>query len=134
MPVTFGHINIRTSRLDETIAFYRALFDFTVGEAATMADQTGNAWLFDSEGWPVIHLNALRDGDDFDPARRSALDHVAFNCPDLPDMRRRLAAIGADYREAQSRVPGMTQINVHDPNGVKVELTFGADTVRRLPD
>lgn len=131
MGVSFGHINIRTSRLAETIDFYRTVLGLEPGDAATMADQSGNAWLFDEGGAPIIHLNAPKAGEAIDPAVTGALDHVAFNCDDMAAMQMRLGKAGIAYDVFETRVPGLVQINLRDPNGVKVELAFGAEAARR---
>jgi catechol 2,3-dioxygenase-like lactoylglutathione lyase family enzyme len=131
MAVTIGHINIRTERLEETIAFFGAVFGFTRGDAATMPSQDGNAWLFDDMGTPLIHLNRPRAGAASGSTADGALDHVAFNCDDLPAMRARLEAAGIAYTEVQTRVPGLVQLNCTDPNGVRLELAFGHEAAQR---
>jgi catechol 2,3-dioxygenase-like lactoylglutathione lyase family enzyme len=130
MLLRIGHINIRTPALEETLAFYEAVLGLRRGPAATMSDQSRNAWLFDEAGRAVIHVNMPPDGAaPLTPG--GVLDHVAFDCDDLAGMRGRLQALGLPFRERETRVPGLTQINLHDPNGVKLELTFGADAARR---
>lgn len=125
-----GHVNIKTPDFAETMRFWEAAFGLVRGPAATMASQEGNAWLHSPDGRPLIHVNTLAPGDERDPALVSRLDHVAFDCSDLPGTRARLEETGIAYQLIETRVPGLIQINVRDPNGIKVELTFGHETVR----
>jgi catechol 2,3-dioxygenase-like lactoylglutathione lyase family enzyme len=123
-----GHINIRTPLLEETLAFYEQLFDLMRGPAATMADQTRNAWLHDRDGRAIIHVNM--PGPD-EPAiaagSPSRLDHVAFDIADLAGMEARLTARDIPYRRLASRIEGLTQLVLRDPNGVVLELAHGTD-------
>jgi catechol 2,3-dioxygenase-like lactoylglutathione lyase family enzyme len=127
-----GHINIRTPLFAETMAFFERLFDLRRGPAATMADQENNGWLHGADGRPILHINALRADEAARPAGVDGrLDHVAFDCSDLPAMVARLDATGASYTLVDTRVPGLRQINLRDPNGIKIELTFGHEFVRK---
>ncbi|MGN6374107.1 MAG: VOC family protein [Sphingomonas sp.] len=123
-----GHINIRTPLLEETLAFYEALFDLVRGRAATMADQTRNAWLYDRDGRGIIHLNMPGDDEPVPaPGARGRMDHVAFDCRDLEAMEERLRRLCVPYRRRETLVPGLTQIVLRDPNGINLELAFGTD-------
>nr|AGU09953.1 hypothetical protein [uncultured organism] len=128
-----GHINIKTPEFAETMRFWQTVFDLVRGPAATLADEENNAWLHSADGRPIIHVNSLSPGDDRPAGLVNRLDHVAFDCSDLEVMRARLDAAQVTYRVVQTRVPGMVQINLHDPNGIKVELTFGHELVRLAP-
>ncbi len=123
-----GHINIRTPLLEETLAFYEAVFDLVRGRASTMADQSRNAWLYDDDGRAIIHVNMPPEGAPAPPEGPSGrLDHVAFDCRDADAMERRLTALGIAYRRRGTRVPGLTQIVLEDPNGLNLELAFGTE-------
>jgi len=126
-----GHINIRTPLLEETLAFYERLFDLARGPAATMADQSRNAWLYDREGRAIIHVNMPHDGEPV-PAigAHGRMDHVAFDCRDADAMEARLIDAGVPYRRRETRVAGLTQIVLRDPNGINLELAFGTEHAR----
>jgi len=123
--ITLGHINIRTDRLEETCAFYERLLGFRRGVAATAPDPTRNIWLFDAAGNASVHINTFREGEARVAGGGTCLNHVAFNCPDREAMAAQLAADGIPYTVVETVVPGVSQFNLHDPNGVAVELTFG---------
>jgi catechol 2,3-dioxygenase-like lactoylglutathione lyase family enzyme len=123
-----GHINIRTPHLEETLTFYERLFDLVRGPAATMADQSRNAWLYDADGRGIIHVNMPKDGEPVpDPAVRGRMDHVAFDCRDPDAMEARLKAADIPYLRRETRVAGLTQIVLKDPNGIALELAFGTE-------
>lgn len=123
-----GHINIRTPLLEETLAFYEALFDLRRGPALTMADPARSAWLYDGDGRAIIHVNATGAMEAVPPvALRGRLDHVAFDCRDPDEMERRLTARGIAYLRRESRVAGLIQIALRDPNGIGLELAFGTE-------
>lgn len=127
-----GHINIRTPLLEETLAFYETLFDLRRGDALTMADQGRNAWLYDADGRAIIHVNMPGEGESVpEPGTRGRMDHVAFDCRDPDAMEARLGVLGIPYLRRETRVPGLTQIVLNDPNGISLELAFGTDGALR---
>lgn len=130
MLVRIGHFNIRTPHLEATLAFYEEVLGLQRGPAATMTDQTRNAWLFDAQGRAVVHVN-MPGKDEDAPSLGTLLDHVAFDCENLEEMRGHLKQLGVIFVERNSRVSGLSQITLADPNGIKLELTFGTDLVRR---
>src|SRR3546814_18099962 len=56
---------------------------------------------------------------------RGRMDHVAFDCRDPDAMEARLTDLGIAYRRRDTRVAGLTQIVLKDPNGINLELAFG---------
>jgi catechol 2,3-dioxygenase-like lactoylglutathione lyase family enzyme len=119
-----GHVNIRTVKLAETVAFYENVLGFRRGEAPTMDDQSTNAWMYDGEGRPCVHVNSLRPGERLRPGDGSCLDHVAFDCEDEPAVRTTLERAGIPFARKEFPRARLVQLVVHDPNGVKVELSF----------
>jgi catechol 2,3-dioxygenase-like lactoylglutathione lyase family enzyme len=123
-----GHINIRTPLLEETLAFYEALFGLVRGPARTMADDSRNAWLYDRSGRAIIHVNMPHDDEAVPPVgSRGRMDHVAFDCRDPDAMEARLQALAIPYRRRATRIAGLEQIVLVDPNGINLELAFGTD-------
>ena len=76
-------------------------------------------------GDAVIHVNAPLHGE---PPReaglKSRLDHVAFDCTGPEAFAARLKGAGVAFRSSDSEAGGLRQFVLHDPNGLKVELTF----------
>ena len=131
--ITLGHINIRTADIEATCAFYETVLGFRRVIAMTNPDPAQNVWLCDDAGTPSVHVNAFRPGEPVPAEDLSSLHHVAFNCPDRAAMAARLEAAGIGYTVVETRVPGVVQFNLHDPNGVRVELTFGHALMQSPP-
>ncbi len=130
------HVNIRTSLMGESIAFYRDMLGMKVTPAPGMNDTSENAWVVADDGRPVVHLNRVLEGSDFlgDDRDWSALrgsarvHHVAFDCADYDGFRARLsrAALALTFNEVTSI--NLRQIFVHDPNEILIELNFRSPT------
>jgi catechol 2,3-dioxygenase-like lactoylglutathione lyase family enzyme len=116
------HVNIAVpaGQLEALRDFYCAVLGLEVG-ARPAFDRRGY-WLYGTAGSACVHLI------ESDRHRRHEtpghLDHVAFRATDLAGTRRRLDAAGIAYRV--SRIPelDLTQLFLHDPAGVRVELGF----------
>ena len=123
-----GHINIRTPILKETIRFYEELFDLVAGPAQTMGHQEMHAWLYGKDGRAIIHVNMPPEGEVVpEIGARGRMDHVAFDCRDPGAMEARLKEAGHSYLRRETRVPGLTQIVLKDPNGISLELAFDTE-------
>jgi catechol 2,3-dioxygenase-like lactoylglutathione lyase family enzyme len=128
MPVLrLDHVNIRTAKLAETRDFFVSVVG--LAEGPRPAFRFAGHWLYSGDD-PVIHLSALRDGDEAQaPGARSAIDHISFRLTGIAEMRERLARLGVRYDERVVPTNGDHQLFVEDPNGVLVELTFPASDV-----
>jgi catechol 2,3-dioxygenase-like lactoylglutathione lyase family enzyme len=80
-------------------------------------------WLY-SQGQAIVHLYAIGESND---ASTGPLDHISFSASGLDETRASLGAMGIPFEEAP--VPGwpLHQVFLHDPSGLKVELTFSMD-------
>ena len=123
-----GHINVRTTLIEETLTFYENCLGFVRGPAVSAMQRADNVWLYDPQGVPLIHVNGPAGGEAVAPQGSvSRLDHVAFDCSGLRACRSRLTARGVAFHEQALTARHLHQINVLDPNGIKIELTFEAD-------
>ena len=123
-----GHINIRTILIEETLVFYETCLGFVRGPAVSAIQRADNFWLYDPQGVPLIHVNGPMGGEAVAPQGLvSRLDHVAFDCSGLGACRSRLTAQGVAFHEQALTTRNLHQINVLDPNGIKIELTFETD-------
>ena len=126
------HVNIRTSLMGESVAFYRDMLGMKVTIPPGMTDVSDNAWIVSDDGRPVVHLNRAVEGSDFlgDDRDWSALrgsarvHHVAFDCADYDGFRRRLGEAGLALRFNDVTAINLRQIFVHDPNDILIELNF----------
>lgn len=120
-----GHVNIRTPDFDATIDFYERAVGLIAGPAASASMRPQNVWLHDAAGRPIIHVNGPLPGEVANPAGAgSRLDHFAMDCEGLDDCIGRLDAEDIPFERVRIEARGMTQLNIYDPNGIKVELTF----------
>ncbi|RVT89414.1 VOC family protein [Sphingomonas crocodyli] len=132
MPVAaLDHVNVRTTDIAGTLAFYRDVLGMEVVPAPGANDITRSGWVLDTAKRPIIHvgsaeLNYPSDGTHpFTPANGSgAVHHVAIACTDAPDMRRRLEAAGLDVSENAIPSINMLQLFAVDPNGIMLEMNF----------
>ena len=111
------HINISTTRPEETRDFFIKLFDLEEGARPDFAFP--GHWLYLGEQ-AVVHIvgrPAARR-----PSDEAALDHFAFIIDDYDKAIERLDRHGIDYRAVG--VPGTRtrQLFLRDPNQVTIEL------------
>jgi catechol 2,3-dioxygenase-like lactoylglutathione lyase family enzyme len=111
------HINIATTRLQETRDFYVDVLGLTEGERPPF-DFAGH-WLY-AEGFPIVHMQL--SPRDVSPSSHSGLNHAAFQVADLDAVIARLETAGVRYDVFS--VPGtkIRQAFFLDPNGVRLEL------------
>jgi len=113
------HINIGTTRLDETKAFFCDVLGLTEGWRPDFP--FGGAWLYAGDG-AVVHLVALDAAKR--PSNDAALDHFAFRIDDYDDVVRRLEKAGVSFRPIDIPNTPIRQIFIRDLNGVNIELNY----------
>lgn len=127
MPIAdLNHYNLRVPRALHAalVAFYVDVLGFEYRELPFGARKLYWLWV---QGRPLVHLT-LTDEDPAAVARDAApaerVDHIAFSCQDLAAMRAHLEARGVAHVEKHYPEMGVTQVVVHDPAGLKIELNF----------
>ena len=128
MPVTaLHHFTIRCTP-DELPAledFYTRVIRLTVGARPEIP--APGTWLY-ADGQPIVHLYAHLSAPDrpVEPVT-GHVDHISFRSRGLDEMRGHLRAQGVAFAEAP--IPGWAihQLFLHDPRGLKVEMTFWMD-------
>jgi catechol 2,3-dioxygenase-like lactoylglutathione lyase family enzyme len=127
MPVDrIDHVNIRTSDIAATAAFFRDVLGLRVADSPRL-DPARFQWVYAADGAAMVHIT-------IDPAAppsgtagpTGGLDHAAFVCSDLPAMRARLDSLGTEYRVLERGDGTLTQLFLTEPNGVLLELNFPA--------
>jgi catechol 2,3-dioxygenase-like lactoylglutathione lyase family enzyme len=122
------HFNLRTSQLEETCAFYETLLELRRGRAAGM-DQGRNAWMYDGEDRPIVHINMPRDNEqELDGGDTGKLHHVALDCHGYDEMMKRIEDLGVRHETNFIEEIGLRQVFLYDPNGVRLELNFQKGT------
>ena len=124
MPVeSLDHVNLRTTRLADMIAWYGAVLGLENGMRPDFG--FAGAWLY-AGGRPVVHLIEVEE-----EARGSEgalkLEHFAFSATGLADFEGLLRERGERYRRSDNPLTGLVQMNVWDPDGNHIHVDFDAE-------
>jgi len=124
---SLNHYTIMTRDLEATKNFYCDIVGLTVGDRPPLGFP--GYWLYCGDV-PVVHLLGYRaqdpvitDGPSY-PAKTGRLDHIAFSCVGLKDMKSNLLGRGIKYDERVLPRLNMTQLFYYDPDGIAVECNF----------
>ncbi len=115
------HINIRTHRLDEMIAWYRDVLGMEVGPRPAAFDFPG-AWLY-ANGQPLVHFVGVA-AQPSDPGTDLKLEHGAFSATGFKGFVEKLEARGERFRLTRIEEFGIAQVNVWDPDGNHLHIDF----------
>jgi catechol 2,3-dioxygenase-like lactoylglutathione lyase family enzyme len=125
------HFTLRTTRLEQTRAFYERIAGLRQGPRPPFAFP--GHWLYLGD-LPVLHLAApaldaalegyLGRRKSVEAGGTGAVDHIAFRGLDLPSFEQRLREEGCHYRGRTVPEAGEHQVFLSDPNGVTVEFIF----------
>ena len=124
---SLNHYTTQTRDLERTKNFYCDVVGLTVGDRPPL--NFPGYWLY-CGGIPTVHLLGYRandpvipDGPSY-PAKTGRLDHIAFACVGLKDMKANLEGRGIRYEERVLPRLNMTQLFYLDPDGIAVECNF----------
>jgi catechol 2,3-dioxygenase-like lactoylglutathione lyase family enzyme len=117
-----NHLLVLTDDIDSTRDFWCRALDLDVGERPPLGFP--GYWLYDG-GVPCVHVAERAAFDAHSerigiPPAGGPIEHVAFSADDYGAVVERLDRGGIDA--APNTVPGMRQLFVEDPNGVKIEI------------
>ena len=115
----FDHVNVRTARLSAMVAWYADVLGLQAGDRP--AFPFPGAWLY-LGGAAVIHLVGVEDapvsGGDI------ALEHIAFRATGMEGFLQKLKDLGLPYQLNRIDSIGVTQVNIHDPDGNHIHVDF----------
>ena len=120
------HITVNASDLDASRRFYVDVLGLHDGDRP--AFDVPGAWLYAGDH-AIVHLVGERERP---AATTGPFDHFAFQAADLAGVIGRLKAAGVAYDLFTVPGLGRKQVFVEDPDGVRIELSFGADEA--IPD
>ena len=118
-----GHINLRVSDIERSVAFYRDLLGFHL-----MGQNPGQAAYLSSSGY--YHHFALTQAEQGATlAKGLGLDHIAINYPDAARSRRRNSTVDRSWWPIKGTVDYLTHDAVYlsDPDGIGLELAWDRD-------
>ncbi len=126
--IDLDHVNLRTSRLEEMVAFYRDVLGLEPGERPPF--RFGGAWLY-CGARAAIHLRGVATSPRVGEPR---IEHFAFRAEGLADFLARLRDHGIEYRISIVPEREIRQVNVSDPDGNHIEIAFAANEEADLSD
>jgi catechol-2,3-dioxygenase len=123
------HFNITgpMAVLEQAKAFYTDILGLTVGPRPEVPVR--GYWLYAGDR-AIVHL---AEGEPATAVTGAYLDHIAFACDDLPGLQARLAEQSVPHRVQCFEAVNFTQIFLHDPVGIGVELNFHDQLPSELP-
>ncbi len=127
--MSLNHYTILARDLEATKNFYTDVVGLSVGDRPPL--NFPGYWLY-CGGVPTVHLIGNRPENEpipdstRDPAKTGRLDHIAFACEGLKDMKANLEQHGIKYDERVLPRLNMTQLFYYDPDGIAVECNFPA--------
>jgi catechol 2,3-dioxygenase-like lactoylglutathione lyase family enzyme len=126
---SLNHYTIQARDLERTKDFYEQIVGLKVGDRPPLAFP--GYWLYCGDT-PTVHLlgykadeKVIADGPSY-PAETGRLDHIAFSCSGLKDMRATLKSHGIKFDERVLPRLNMTQLFYLDPDGIAVECNCAA--------
>lgn len=120
MPIqTLDHINLRTANLPAMTAWYQEILGLTLGPRPNFS--FGGAWLYAGEV-AVVHL--VEVGEQPGMAGELQLEHFALTATDKAGFLAKLDAKSVPYRLNEIADFGITQVNIHDPDGNHMHVDF----------
>jgi catechol 2,3-dioxygenase-like lactoylglutathione lyase family enzyme len=127
---SLNHYTIQARDVEKTKDFYEQIVGLKVGDRPPL--NFPGYWLY-CGGTPTVHLlgyqanaKVIPDGPSY-PAETGRLDHIAFSCTGLKDMKATLQAHSIKYDERVLPRLNMTQLFYLDPDGIAVECNFPAN-------
>lgn len=114
------HINLRTGRLDEMVAWYSEVLGLSEGPRPDFGFP--GAWLYAGD-LALVHLVGVTPAPS-DPGEDLKLEHGAFRATGLRAFLERLDARGEAYKFLRIEDFGILQVNVWDPDGNHLHVDF----------
>ena len=124
---TLEHVNVRTGRLDEMIAWYDRILGMPAGWRPDFPFP--GAWLYSGDQKPTVHLV----GVDHEPPNGLKLEHFAFAATGLASFLATLERERVKFDLIAVRAAGIVQVNVLDPDGNHIHIDFREHEARALP-
>lgn len=117
----FDHVNVRTANLDAMIEWYGRVLGMKPGKRP--AFPFPGAWLYLGEQ-AILHLV----GVEAEPASvEPKIEHFALRAEGLKTFLAHLERESVPARTGRIEDFGITQVNIHDPDGNHIHVDF-ADT------
>ena len=118
---TLDHVNLKTTRLAEMVAWYRDVLGLEAG-ARPDFDFEG-AWLY-AGTHAFVHLVGIEDTGAVGSEQALKLEHFAFRGKDAQSFESRLKARGDRFRKVEITETQTVAFNIWDPDGNHIHVDF----------
>ena len=128
MPIhKLDHVNLRTTRLDEMVAWYRDVLGLPTGKRPDFS--FNGAWIYTGDT-AAVHLVEI--SKEAEAASSLKLEHFAFSATGMKEFVATLKAHNVAH--TLDPVPGfpIVQINLHDPDGTHIHIDFSEEEAAGL--
>lgn len=116
--LAFDHVNVRTANLAAMVEWYDRVLGMKPGKRPSF-DFPG-AWLYLGDQ-ALIHLVGVgREPASVEPK----IEHFAIRAKGLDEFLKHLKSEGVAARLAEISDFGITQVNIHDPDGNHIHIDF----------
>lgn len=117
--VRLDHATIKTAEVEATVEFFGEYLGLRQGFRPDFGFP--GAWLYAEDGdYPIVHLIGVDKSNE----GKGNFDHLAFRGENMAAYVDKLRANGAEFTMMAVPETPLSQIHHHDPNGVKIEVTF----------
>lgn len=122
MPIErLDHVNLRTARLSEMVAWYIDVLGLSEGPRPDFG--VGGAWLYAGDN-AVVHLVEISDQNAVGSEQDLKLEHFAFIASDPHSFEERLQVNNVRCRKVEVASMGTVAFNVWDPDGNHIHVDF----------
>jgi catechol 2,3-dioxygenase-like lactoylglutathione lyase family enzyme len=118
------HVSLTTTApvMEALRDFYRDVLGMETGLRPAMG--VPGYWLY-ADSKPIVHLNLEIPGQPLDTSPTTGpIHHVSFRGAGLKAMMRRLDARGIPFEIVSVQGGDISQMFLHDPSGIRVEILF----------
>ena len=121
------HVNLRTTRLDEMVTWYRDILGLPTGDRPDFPFD--GAWIYVGET-ATVHLIVI--ANEAENAASLKLEHFAFSATGIAEFVELLKGRGIAH--SLDPVPGfpVVQVNLHDPDGNHIHVDFPAEEAAQM--
>jgi catechol 2,3-dioxygenase-like lactoylglutathione lyase family enzyme len=125
--LALDHVNIRTARLGELVAFYSSVLGLVIGPRPPFTFP--GAWLYVGNR-PVLHLVEVTaaEAPPETEAERLRLSHFAFRATGLDALLSRLGGANVGYHTMPLPGTAVTQVHFADPDGNMLHVDVDEDS------
>ncbi|POF31790.1 VOC family protein [Roseibium marinum] len=115
------HVNLRTTRLDDMIAWYADVLGMRAGPRPDFPFP--GAWLYAGDA-AAVHLVGIEGAEAAGSEEQLKLEHFAFTASGAEDFEALLKQRGEKYRRSVQTGTGTIAFNVWDPDGNHIHVDF----------